>query len=164
LSDIFTPPPVIAPAGAESHATNKDAAAAEVRVMLDEHGPSRSETKTPQGRSAAFIALSLLAFVCVVVLGVYATIPMKEHEAPPPDPTAQAIHDLQTSLHQAVDQLKAMQQTVSSDQAETKQLSDQIAALSAKLNALQESFANAQQAPVAVPPVDPSRPKRGAAR
>jgi hypothetical protein len=47
------------------------------------------------------------------MLGVYVTIPVKEHKAPPPDPTAQAIHDLQTSLHQAVDQLEALQQTVS---------------------------------------------------
>jgi predicted nucleic acid-binding Zn-ribbon protein len=51
--------------------------------------------------------------------------------------TAQSIQDLQTSLQQAVDQMKALQQTVSSNQSETKQLSDKISALSGKLEALQ---------------------------
>ena len=110
--------------------------------------------------------LSLLAFVFLVVLGVYETIPAKEHKAVAPDPTAQAIHDMQTSLQQALDQLKALQQTVSSDQAETKRLSAQVNALSGKLEALQQSFASAQQAPAPVMPMEPepARPKRGAAR
>lgn len=110
--------------------------------------------------------LSLLAFVFLVVLGVYETIPVKEHKAVAPDPTAQAIHDMQTSLQQALDQLKALQQTVSSDQAETKRLSAQVNALSGKLEALQQSFASAQQAPAPVMPMEPepARPKRGAAR
>jgi septal ring factor EnvC (AmiA/AmiB activator) len=94
-------------------------------------------------------------------LGVYVTIPAKVHKAPPPDPTAQSIQDLQTSLQQAVDQMKALQQTVTSNQSETKQLSDQISALSGKLEALHQSFASAQQAPIVVLPTDPARPKRG---
>jgi uncharacterized coiled-coil protein SlyX len=100
-----------------------------------------------------------------MVLGVYETIPVKEHKAPapPPDPTAQAIHDLQISLQQGVDQLKALQQTVSSDQAEAKRLSDQVNVLSSKLEALQESFVSAQQAP-AVQPTEPPRQKRATAR
>jgi septal ring factor EnvC (AmiA/AmiB activator) len=128
--------------------------------MSDEHGPSEADAGARQGRSPAFIALSLFAFVFLVMLSVYATIPTKVHKAPPPDPTAQPIQDLQTSLHQAVDQLKALQQTVSSDQSETKQLSDQISALSGKLEALQRSFASAQQAPITALPTDPARPKR----
>jgi predicted nucleic acid-binding Zn-ribbon protein len=95
------------------------------------------------------------------MLGVYVTIPAKERKAPPPDPTAQSIQDLQTSLQQAVDQLKILQQTVSSNQLETKQLSGEISALSGKLEALQQSFASAQQAPIGVQPADPARPKRG---
>jgi septal ring factor EnvC (AmiA/AmiB activator) len=130
--------------------------------MSDEHEPSGSDAAAWQGRSPAFIALSLLGFVFLVILGVYVTIPAKEHKAPPPDSTAQAIQDLQTSLHQALDQLTALQQTVSSNQSETKQLSDQISALSAKLETLQQSFASAQQALPTVPPIDPTRPKRGA--
>jgi septal ring factor EnvC (AmiA/AmiB activator) len=128
--------------------------------MSDEYGPSETDARARQGRSPAFIALSLFAFVFLVMLSVYATIPAKVHKAPPPDPTTQSIQDLQTSLHQAVDQLTALQQTVSSNQSETKQLSDQISALSAKLEVLQQSFASAQQAPVAVMPTDPVRPKR----
>jgi len=129
--------------------------------MSDEHGPSEADAGARQRRSPAFIALSLFAFVFLVMLSVYATIPAKEHKTPPPpDPIAQSIQDLQTSLHQAVDQLKALQQTVSSDQSETKQLSDQISALSGKLEALQRSFASAQQAPITALPTDPARLKR----
>jgi septal ring factor EnvC (AmiA/AmiB activator) len=129
--------------------------------MSDEHGSSGSDTGARQGRSPAVIALSLLAFVFVVMLAVYVTIPAKQQRAPPPDPTAQSIQNLQTSLQQAVDQMKALQQTVASNQSETKQLSDQVSALSGKLEALQQSFASAQQTPIAVLPTD-RRPKRGA--
>jgi septal ring factor EnvC (AmiA/AmiB activator) len=131
--------------------------------MSDEYGPSESDESDAgarQGRSPAFIAFSSLLFVFVVTLGVYVTIPVKEHKPSQPDPTAQSIQDLQMSLHHTVDQLMALQQTVSSNQSETKQLSDQISALSAKLEVLQQSFASAQQAPVAVMPTDPVRPKR----
>jgi hypothetical protein len=75
-----------------------------------------------KGRSPVLIVLSLFAVVLVAMLGVYATIPLKQYKAtaPPPDPTAQAIHDLQTSQQQASDQLKTLQQTVSSDRAERR--------------------------------------------
>jgi septal ring factor EnvC (AmiA/AmiB activator) len=118
-----------------------------------------------KGRSPVLIVLSLFAFVLVAMLGVYATIPLKQYKAtaPPPDPTAQAIHDLQTSQQQAADQLKALQQTVSSDRAEMNQLSDDVTALTGKLEALQQSFASAQQAP-AVQPTEPLRQKRATAR
>jgi uncharacterized protein HemX len=84
-------------------------------------GPDR------HSRRGRILVLTLLAVALVVPLGVYETIPVKQHEAtaPPPDPTAQAIHDMQTSLQQALDQMKAIQQTVASDQAETKRLSGQ---------------------------------------
>jgi uncharacterized protein HemX len=119
-----------------------------------------------RSRKGRIFVLTLLAVALIVPLGVYETIPVKQHKAtaPPPDPTAQAIRGLQTSLQQAVDQLKALQQTVSSDQAESKRLSDQVNALARKLEALQQSFASAPQAPVALPPIEPARTKRGAAR
>jgi hypothetical protein len=82
---------------------------------------------------------TLIAFVLVVVLGVYETIPMTEQKATAPDPTAQAIHDMQTSLQQALEQLKAVQ-TVTSDQAETQRPSGLVNTLSAKLEVLQQSF------------------------
>jgi uncharacterized coiled-coil protein SlyX len=132
--------------------------------MSDEPGPSKSDAGAGKRRSPVFIVLSLLAFVCLVVFGVYETIPLKEHIAAAPDPTAQVIHDMQTSLQEALDQLKAIQQTVSSDQAESKRLSAQVNALSGKLEALQQSFASAQQAPTPVVPIEPelARPKRRA--
>jgi uncharacterized coiled-coil protein SlyX len=111
------------------------------------------------------LVLTLLAIALVVPLGVYETIPVTLHNAtaPPPDPPALAIRALQTSQQQAADQLKALQQTVSSDRAEMKRLSDDVAALTSKLEALQQSFASAQQAP-AVPPTEPPRQKRATAR
>jgi septal ring factor EnvC (AmiA/AmiB activator) len=129
---------------------------------LNDASPSGSDSAARKGRSPAFVALSSLAIVLLVVLGVYETIPAKQHEvSAPPDPIAQAIHDLQTSQRQAVDQLKALQETVSSDRAEVKRLSDELAALNAKLDALQQSFASAKQQPsAAVQPIEPARPKR----
>jgi chromosome segregation ATPase len=98
-------------------------------------------------------------------LGVYETIPVKQHKAtaPPPDPTAQAIHDLQTSQQQAASQLTILQQTLSSDRAEIKRLSDDFTALTGKLEALQQSLTSVQQAP-AVQPTEPPRQKRATAR
>ena len=122
-------------------------------------GPDR------HSRRGRVLVLTLLAFAVVVPLGVYETIPVKQHKAtaPPPDPTAQAINDLQTSLQQAVSQLGIVQQTVSSDRVEIKRLSDDVTALTGKLEALQQSFASAQQAP-AVQPIEPPRQKRATAR
>ena len=126
-------------------------------------GPPGPDRHSRRGR---IFVLTLLAVALVVPLGVYETIPVKQHKttAPPPDPTAQAIHDLQTSLQQAVSQLRILQQTVSSDRAEIKRLSDDVTALTGKLEALQQSFASAQQAPAPVVPIEPepARPKRGA--
>ena len=126
-------------------------------------GPPGPDRHSRRGR---IFVLTLLAVALIVPLGVYETIPVKQHKAtaPPPDPTVQAIHDLQTSLQQAVNQLRILQQTVSSDQAETKRLSGQVNALSGKLEALQQSFASARQAPAPVVPIEPepARPKRGA--
>jgi uncharacterized protein HemX len=105
----------------------------------------------------------LLAVVLVVTLGVYLSIPVKEERKAiaTPDPTAQAIHDVQTSLQQVFDQLRTLQQTTSSDRAEMKRLSDQVNALSGKLEGLQQSFASSQQAPLALMPTEPARPKHG---
>src|SRR5258706_7128240 len=120
-------------------------------------GPPGPDRHSRRGR---IFVLTLLAVALVVPFGVYETIPVKQHKAtapPPSDPTAQAIHALQASLQQAVSQLRALQQTVSSDQAETKRLSDQVNALSGKLEALQQSIASAQQAPA----FQPTEPPQG---
>lgn len=67
-----------------------------------------------------------------------------------------ATKDLQTSEQKIAAQLQSLQQTLASnhaeakqafasEQAETKRLSDQVRALDSKLDALQQSFASAQQ-------------------
>ena len=121
-------------------------------------GPDRH---SPWGR---IFVLTLLAVALIVPLAVYETIPVEQHKTtappPPPDPTVRAIQDVQASLQQAVSQLGALQQTVSS---EIKRLSDDVTALTRKLEALQQSFASAQQAP-AVQPTEPPRQKRATAR
>jgi septal ring factor EnvC (AmiA/AmiB activator) len=142
--------------------------------MDDQSRFERPPRPDRHSRKARIFVLTLLAVALIAPLGVYETIPVKQHKAtappppppPPPDPTSQAIHDLQTSLQQAVNQLRALQQTVSSDRAEIKRLSDQVNALSGKLEALQQSIASAQQAPQApvVQPTEPPRQKRATAR
>src|SRR5258705_7392060 len=100
------------------------------------------------------IALALLAVALVAILGIYESIPVKQRyaavAAAAPDPTAQAIRDLQTSQQQAIDQLKGLQQTVSAGQVETRRLSEEVTGLTRKLEALQQSFASAQRAPAPV--------------
>ena len=106
------------------------------------------------------IALALLAVALVAILGIYESIPVKQRNAAvaaaAPDPTAQAIRDLQTSQQQAIDQLKGLQQTVSSGQAEVRRLSEEVTGLTHKLEALQQSFASAQRAPI-VEPAEPAK-------
>ena len=123
-------------------------------------GPDR------HSRSGRILVLTLLAFTLVVPLAVYETIPVKQQKAtaaPPPDPAAQAIHDLQTSQQQAANQLTILQQTLASDRAEIKRLSDDFTALTGRIEALQQSIASVQQAP-SVQPTEPQRQKRATAR
>jgi septal ring factor EnvC (AmiA/AmiB activator) len=104
------------------------------------------------------IALALLAVALVAILGIYESIPLKQRNtavaAAAPDPTAQAIRDLQTSQQQAIDQLKGLQQTVSAGQVETRRLSEELTDLTRKLEALQQSFASAQRTPE---PAEPAK-------
>jgi uncharacterized protein HemX len=103
------------------------------------------------------IALALLAVALVAILGIYESIPVKQRNAAvaaaAPDPTAQAIRDLQTSQHQ---------QTVSAGQVETRRLSEEVTGLTRKLEALQQSFASAQRAPAPLQPTEPAKQKHGA--
>jgi uncharacterized protein HemX len=129
--------------------------------MIEQSGDESSYQEAARSRSPVSVLLSVLALLLVLVLGIYLTIPAKEYKAPAPDPTTQAIHDLHTSLQQVVVQVKALQQTVASDQAEKKRLSDQVIALSGKFESLQQSVASAQRAPAAVLPLEQGPPKRG---
>ena len=131
-------------------------------------GPSRPDVTTARKQhSTSFLVLSLFAVVVVTMLGVFATIPLKKPEANSPAaaiaPTAteQALRkDLTSFTQQFADQLREIKQTLASDQDERKRLSDAVTALSNKLEALQKSFARAQEAPVAQP-ADPAKRNRG---
>ena len=63
--------------------------------------------------------------------------------------TSLAIRDLRASQHQVIDQLKALQEAVSSDRADMKRLFDEVAALKAT-------------SPPSTHPPAPTTPKRGA--
>ena len=69
--------------------------------------------------------------------------------------TSLAIRDLQASQHQVIDQLKALQEAISSDRADMKRLSDEVAALNA-------ASARPQVSPLSAPPPAPTAQKRGA--
>ncbi len=118
----------------------------------------------PRNRRLSIVVFALIAVALLAILGVYESIPVAERRAnpPPANETAKAVHDLQTSQQRAADQLKALQQTVSSDQAELRRLSEEVTALAGKLEALQQSFASAQRAPEPLQPTEPAKQKRGA--
>ncbi len=110
-------------------------------------------------RHLPIVVLALIAVALLAILGVYASISAK---APPANETAQALRDMQTSQQRAEDQLKALQQTVSSDQAEIRRLSEEVIALTGKLAALPQSVARAQRTPASLPPTEPAKQKSGA--
>jgi septal ring factor EnvC (AmiA/AmiB activator) len=123
--------------------------------------PVRLDDQT-RNRRLSIVVFALIAAALLAILGVYASIPVTERRAnaPPVNETAQAIRDLQASQQRAADQLKALQQTVSSDQAEIIRLSEKVTALTGKLEALQQSFARAQRAPALLQPLEPAKQKR----
>jgi uncharacterized coiled-coil protein SlyX len=116
------------------------------------------------GSLSTRIVLVLTAVAVSAIIGVLATIPTKQNRiTAAPDATSLAIRDLQASQQQVVDQLKALQETVSTDRADVKRLSEEVATLSAKLEAIQQSFASAHQqtSPPPAPPPAPTVQKRG---
>jgi hypothetical protein len=86
----------------------------------------------------------LIAVAVAAMIGVFASMA-----------TSLAIRDLRASQHQVIDQLKALQETVSSDRADMKRLSADVAALNAKLDA------HPQIPPPSTPPPAPTGQKRG---
>jgi uncharacterized coiled-coil protein SlyX len=60
----------------------------------------------------------------------------------PSDELLETAKGLQVTQQQAVDQLQVVQDQLVAQRAETKRLSDQIAALTERLDALQQSIAN----------------------
>jgi uncharacterized coiled-coil protein SlyX len=65
---------------------------------------------------------------------------------------------LQVTQQQAVDQLQVVQDQLAAQKAETKKLSEQIAAVTEKLDALQRSVADIP-APAVATPVSPPKPR-----
>jgi uncharacterized coiled-coil protein SlyX len=70
--------------------------------------------------------------------------------------TAPVARDLDTSQQQSTDQVQALQQDLVAQQAATRRLSDEVDALTTKVDALQQSFASA---PVTVGRAPPPRRK-----
>ena len=67
------------------------------------------------------------------------------------DELLETTKGLQATQQQAVDQLQIVQEQLAAQQAETKKLSKQIAMLTEKLDALQQSVANIPALSVATP-------------
>src|SRR4029077_15377676 len=99
------------------------------------------------------IALLLTAVPVAAIIGVLASIPAKQNRVTVPDATSIAISDLRASQQRVFDQLKALQEATSADQANVKRLSDEVEALNTKLEGLQPPFASAHHQ---IPP--PSAP------
>jgi uncharacterized coiled-coil protein SlyX len=95
------------------------------------------------------VFLAALAVGSVVLRGFYATAPSETAPA--------SVSDLEASQQEVVDQLQALQEALRQQRAETRKLSDEVAALSGRLDALQQSFASA---PVPVSKPDAPKPKR----
>jgi uncharacterized coiled-coil protein SlyX len=74
------------------------------------------------------------------------------------DELLETAKGLQVTQQQAVDQLQVVQDQLAAQKAETKKLSEQMAAVTEKLDALQQSVASMPAPPVAVP-VSPAKPR-----
>ena len=130
-----------------------------------------SPPRPRRGLSALFLLLGLVIGAGAVALWGPLAYPPPPPPAPPPqasvsNETTEAIRNLEAGQQKTADQLQAIQQTLASDQAQMKQLSDEVAAVSDKLEALRQSFASSQQAArpatPASPPAAPANPRRGA--
>jgi uncharacterized protein HemX len=141
------------------------------RVMTDpanSDSPSKPDATTASKlRSPGFLVLFSFAVILVTMLSVFATIPRKAANANAPaaivQPTATELaiqQDLNASKQKMADQIRELKEALATSQTERKRLSDAIAALSSKLENLQQSFARIQEAPP-VQPFDPAKRNRG---
>ena len=77
------------------------------------------------------------------------------------DELLETAKGLQVTQQQAVDQLQVVQDQLAAQKAETKKLSEQIAAVTEKLDALQRSVADIPAPSVAAPvPLQKAQPSR----
>ena len=129
---------------------------------------SFSRQKTQEDRAVALARRQLivpLGAALVLIGGVTAwALGGGKVDAPSPNvviPPATSNHasdelletakGLQVTQQQAVDQLQVVQDQLAAQKAETKKLSEQMAAVTEKLDALQQSVASMPAPPVAVP-------------
>jgi hypothetical protein len=70
-----------------------------------------------------------------------AATPVAAEASEPLDPTAQMLKDLQTAQQQMADKLEDVQRQLAAEQGERKLISDQVAALSSRVNAMSASNA-----------------------
>jgi uncharacterized coiled-coil protein SlyX len=110
------------------------------------------EVLSLQGRQQAAQAMRrrlVITLVAAVVLIGGGWLTPAPHAPPasaggrrPSDELLETTKGLQVTQQQAVDQLQIVQDQLVAQRAETKRLSDQIAALTERLDALQQSVAN----------------------
>jgi uncharacterized coiled-coil protein SlyX len=98
------------------------------------------------GNSRMLLELGFIALVAISIWAIYQFVPARERQPTAPNETTQAIRGLQSSQLHVIEQVNALEDAVSSGQAETKRLSDEMSALKGKFEALQLTFASAQQA------------------
>ena len=131
--------------------------------MTDHSQLDRTPPTDRPGNRRFVVALILgliLGAGLMALWGISGSVPLKQPQtdvaANASNETAQAVKDLQTTEQKIAGQMQSLQQAIASNQAETKQtlaaeqaetkrLSDQVTALSGKLDALQQSFASVQQ-------------------
>jgi uncharacterized coiled-coil protein SlyX len=82
---------------------------------------------------------------------ILAPLPASAPSGRASDELLETTKGLEVTQQQAVDQLQVVQDQLAAQQAETKKLSDEMARLNAKLDALQQSVAN-----IPVPSVGPA--------
>ena len=91
---------------------------------------------------------------------VWAFSATKEAAQRTPDELLETMKGLEVTQQQAVDQLQIVQDQLAAQQAETKKLSKQIATLTEKLDALQQSVANIPALSIATPATQDDQPGR----
>ena len=125
---------------------------------------------TVVGVLAAALAVILIGVGCAMIWGFdgrsaaalppSANVPVlaREHVS---DDILETAKGLQVTQQQAVDQLQVVQDQLAAQKAETKKLSEQIAAVTEKLDVLQRSVADIPAPPVAAPvPLQKAQPSR----
>jgi uncharacterized coiled-coil protein SlyX len=131
---------------------------------LDQPAPERRRW----GPIAVVVGLALFGSASALVWrtlgsGLPALPSFTSNAAPAADVPDKSVglKDFQAFQQQVTGTMQSTAQLVAAQQAEIKRLSDQVAALAAKLDALQRSAASAQAAaPVPPPPPAPAAPKK----